>query len=272
MKTQLTQILGLAATLIASAAGAAIPTIVCSDTQTLECTSTNGAMGIVQATVLDADGDALMVILSVTGQAPLTNVVEAGITTNGVTLSYTNQFSDGTNLVEFLVTDDGSNYVACSTSVIVQDTTPPTIESITAAPSLLWPPNHKMKPIRLAVKAHDVCGPVEWTITSIESNEPVDGRGDGNTSPDWTINAPHKAWVRAERAGPGNGRVYTINVEVSDDSNNSTNGIVKVYVPHDRGHRKYHDKHDFEDDDHGNNGSNGNGKGKGKAKGKGKNK
>ena len=271
MKTHLTQILGLAAVLLASTAGAAIPTIVCSDSQTLEATSTNGALGIVQATVLDADGDALMVVLSITGQATVTNIVGAGVTTNGVTLSYTNQFSDGTNEVVFSVTDDGTNFVTCSSLVIVQDTTPPTIESITATPSLLWPPNHKMKPIRLRVRAQDVAGPVEWRVTSIESNEPVDGRGDGSTSPDWTINAPHKAWVRAERAGPGNGRIYTINIEASDDSNNSTNGNVKVYVPHDRGNKKYHDKHDFEDDDQGDNGnSNGKSNGKGKAKGKNK--
>lgn len=268
MKIHLTRILGLASVLVASTAGAASPTIVCSADQTLECTSTNGAVGIVQATVLDADGDALMVISSFPGQDAVTNVIGAGITTNGVSLSFTNQFADGTNEVVFSVTDDGTNFVTCTTHVIVQDTTPPTIESITASPSLLWPPNHKMKPIRLTVNAHDVCGPVEWRITSIESNEPVDGRGDGSTSPDWTINAPHKAWVRAERAGPGNGRIYTLNVEVSDDSNNSTNGTVKVYVPHDRGHgRPYHDKHDFEDDDHGNNGK---ANGKGKAKGKNK--
>ena len=268
MKAHLTQILGLATALVASTAAAAVPTVVCSDSQTLECTSTNGALGIIQATVLDADGDALMVVLSVTGQAPVTRAVEAGVTTNGVTLSYTNQFSDGTNEVVFSVTDDGTNFVTCSSTVIVQDTTPPTIDSIIASPSLLWPPNHKMKPIRLAVRAHDACGPVDWRVTSIESNEPIDGRGDGSTSPDWMIRPPHKAWVRAERAGPGNGRIYTINIEASDDSNNSTNGSVKVYVPHDRGHgRPYRDKHDFEDDDSGNNG-----KAKGKAKAKGKNK
>jgi hypothetical protein len=267
----LSQTLSLAVALCASTAGAASPTIVCSADQTLECTSTNGAIGIVQATVLDPDGDALMLVTSISGQSSVTNVIAAGITTNGVTLSFTNQFADGTNEVVFAVTDDGTNYVTCTSHVIVQDTTPPTIESITAAPSLLWPPNHKMKPIRLNVKAHDVCGPVEWRITSIESNEPVDGRGDGNTSPDWSINAPNKAWLRAERAGPGNGRVYTINIEVSDDSNNSTNGNVKVYVPHDRGHRKYHDKHDFEDDEQDGPGNgNGNGNGKGKAKGKNK--
>ena len=271
MKTHWPVILSLASALLAATAGAATPTVVCSADQTLELTSTNGSLGIVQATVLDADGDALMVVLSITGQASVTNIVGAGVTTNGVTLSYTNQFNVGTNEVVFSVTDDGTNFVTCSSLVIVQDTTPPTIESITATPSLLWPPNHKMKPIRLVVKARDAGGPVEWRVSSIESNEPVDGRGDGSTSPDWMIKEPNKAWVRAERAGPGNGRIYTINVEVSDAANNGTNGNVKVYVPHDRGKRKYHDKHDFEDDDHGNNG-NGNGKANGKAKAKGKNK
>lgn len=269
MKKHLTRILGFAVALVALTAGAASPTIVCSADQTLECTSTNGAVGIVQATVLDADGDALMLVTSISGQAPVTNIIAAGITTNAVTLSFTNQFAHGTNEVVFSVTDDGTNFVTCTSHVVVQDTTPPTIDSITATPNLLWPPNHKMKRIGLNVRAHDVCGPTTWRISSIESNEPVDGRGDGNTSPDWSINAPHGAWVRAERAGPGNGRVYTIHIEVSDDSNNSTNGTVTVSVPHDRGHRKFHDKHDFEDDD---DQGNGNGNGNGKAKGHGKNK
>jgi hypothetical protein len=269
MKSNLMKLLGLAVALWAPGAMAAsLPTITCSADATLECTSTNGARGVVQTTVADADGDALMVVWLVNGHSVLTNVVAAGITTNGVTLSLTNQFGMGTNDVSVGVSDDGTNVVSCASTVVVEDTTPPTIESVMATPNLIWPPNHKMKTVQVRVKATDVCGPVQWRITSIESNEAVDGRGDGNTAPDWLITGPHKAQVRAERAGPGNGRVYTLHVSAWDMSMNATNGSVKVYVPHDRGNgRKFYDPLDSEDDD-----TTVEGPGKGKGKGKGKDK
>lgn len=47
---------------------------------------------------------------------------------------------------------------------------------------------------------------------AVSSNEPVNGTGDGDTSPDWVIVDPHHVKLRAERAGNGNGRVYTISV------------------------------------------------------------
>jgi len=255
MKTRVTPLLGLAALLCASAASAQTPpTIACTGEQKLEITSTNGAVGIVQATVQDIDGDGLMVVWVINGQTSLTNVLAAGGTTNAATLSITNQFGSGTNEVIVGVTDDGTNVVSCTSIVIVEDTTPPVIDSVTASPSILWPPNHKMRKIGLTVSASDISGPTTWRVSSIESNEDVDGLGDGHTSPDWAIKEPYGAWVRAERSGRGSGRVYTLQVEVADNSNNTTNGTVKVYVPHDRGHGKpYKDKHDNEgyDDDKG---------------------
>ncbi len=136
------------------------------------------------------------------------------------------------------VTDDGTNIVMCSSTVVVQDTTPPMIRSIVATPNILWPPNHKLRPVRLVVRAGDTCGPVRWRITEITSNEPEDNLGDGSTSPDWVICGPHKALLRAERSGEGTGRIYTLNVEVSDAAQNTTNRTVQVVVPHDRGRGK----------------------------------
>ncbi len=237
MRYSIAQFVSLAAALLSSTVQAASPpTIICSTNQVLECTSSNGASGVVQATVRDADGDALMVVWAVNGQAALTNVLGAGATSNGVTLSFTNQFRFGTNDVSVGVTDDGINVVMCSSTVVVQDTTPPVILSLTATPNVIWPPNHKMKSIRLVVRAQDTCGPVSWEVDSIQSNESDDARGSGHTSPDWTIPRPHVAMVRAERSGGGSGRIYTIHVKVTDLANNSAFGTVQVSVPHDRGH------------------------------------
>jgi hypothetical protein len=264
--------LGLAGAFLfaASTHAATPPTITCSGDQVLECTSTNGALGVVSATVQDADGDGLMVIWAINGHAAETNILAAGDTTNAITLSLTNSFAVGTNDVSVGVTDDGTNVVMCSSTVVVQDTTPPQIRSIVASPNVLWPPNHKMRPIAVVVRADDACGPVSWHITQITSNEPEDGLGDGNTSPDSVITGPHKALLRAERSGKGSGRIYTLDIEVSDQALNTTNGSVRVTVPHDRGHgSRWND--DEDDDDHNDSGDDrgrGNGKGNGKDKGK----
>jgi hypothetical protein len=72
-------------------------------------------------------------------------------------------------------------------------------------------------------------------VVSVSSNEPVDGLGDGDTAPDWTITGDLAVSLRAERAGGGDGRVYTITVECQDSSGNGVTAPVTVRVPHDIG-------------------------------------
>jgi hypothetical protein len=83
--------------------------------------------------------------------------------------------------------DDSGNVSSCTQTIRVVDTTPPEM-SATASPSVLWPPNHKMEPITLTVSAQDICDPSPvCRITSVTSNEPVNGLGDGDTAPDWEL-------------------------------------------------------------------------------------
>ena len=85
MKLSSAQVFGLAAALMAPDVWAATPpTIVCSAEQVLECTSSNGASAVLQATVRDVDGDALLVVWAFNGHAALTNALGAGSTSNGV--------------------------------------------------------------------------------------------------------------------------------------------------------------------------------------------
>ena len=235
MKTYFGPMLALAAILNAGSADAALPTVSCSGSQVIHCTSSNGALAVVQAMVRDADGDALTVTWRINQNAVITNTLPAGITTNLVLISLTNAFPLGTNLVRVSVNDGGVTNVTCDSFVVVSDPTPPVIQSITASPSMLWPPNHRMVPVRLNVRATDDCGPVEWHITSIQSSETVNAPGSGHTAPDWLIAGPHRALLRAERSGRGPGRVYTINIVVSDLSGNTANGTVQVTAPHSRG-------------------------------------
>ena len=69
----------------------------------------------------------------------------------------------------------------------------------------------------------------EITVTS---NEPDNGTGDGNTSPDWEILNDHIIKLRSERSGTGDGRIYTIVVSCTDQYNNTGSDSVTVLVPH----------------------------------------
>ncbi len=124
---------------------------------------------------------------------------------------------------------------SCQAMVTVVDTTPPTISSVTASPNILWPPNHKMVPVRVSVTVTDACDANianKCKIVSVTSNEPVNALGDGNTEPDYQITGNLTLNLRAERSGTGNGRIYTVSVACTDASGNSSTRAVKVTVPH----------------------------------------
>ena len=113
------------------------------------------------------------------------------------------------------------------------DTTAPVISSVSATPSTLGAPNHKMTPVAITVKVADNCSTPTWTVTSVSSNEAVNGTGDGDTEPDWTM-AGQKVTLRAERAGTGSGRTYTVTVTAKDAAGNTSTGTTTVSVPHNR--------------------------------------
>jgi hypothetical protein len=68
-------------------------------------------------------------------------------------------------------------------------------------------------------------------ILSVTSNEPDNGLGDGDTAGDWEITGDLTLNLRAERSGTGTGRIYSIVVEVRDDSGNTSMATVRVTVP-----------------------------------------
>ena len=70
----------------------------------------------------------------------------------------------------------------------------------------------------------------------VTSSEAVDARGSGNTTEyDWQIAADNSSVdLRAERAGNGTNRIYTITLSATDGSGNTTTDTVNVTVPHDQ--------------------------------------
>ena len=131
-----------------------------------------------------------------------------------------------------------------SRNVEVRDSLSPEIKALVASPSSLWPPNHKMKDISLAIDASDLCDKeLDCQIVSVTSNQDVNAKGSGKTSPDWEITGALSLKLRAERSGKKDkkrdsskqGRVYEITVNCQDQSGNSTSKSVQVRVAHDQG-------------------------------------
>ena len=142
-------------------------------------------------------------------------------------------FPVGTTNVSCTATDGASATAGCTFKVTVNDVQGPVITSVTASPDVLWPPNHKMIPVVVTATATDNCGgSPTCAITMVTSNEPVDGLGDGHFAPDWIITGPQTVSLRAERSGPGDGRLYSVTDTCTDGSGNAASQIVVVQVPH----------------------------------------
>ncbi len=105
-----------------------------------------------------------------------------------------------------------------------------------AAPSVdtLWPADHRMVDVSIMGVTDVENDPITIVITGITQNEPDNGTGDGDTSPDSSGVGSDTAQVRAERAGGGNGRVYEISFTADDGNGGSCDGSVMVLVPHDQ--------------------------------------
>ncbi|MDB6057262.1 MAG: Fibronectin type domain protein [Verrucomicrobiales bacterium] len=113
------------------------------------------------------------------------------------------------------------------------ETNLPVIISATATPNVLWPSNHKLVPVTINVNATGSF--VSCVILGVRSNQPINGKGDGNTSPDWIITGDLTLLLRAERAGNiKTDRVYTITVLCADSFGNTARRDVTVTVPHDQ--------------------------------------
>lgn len=111
----------------------------------------------------------------------------------------------------------------------------PDCSGAAASQGVIWPPNHSMV-AETIIGVTDPYGlPTTIAITGIQQDEPVETNGSGNTEPDGSGIGTSTAYVRAERAGPGTGRIYFISFSATDSTGGQCTGMVQVYVPHDQG-------------------------------------
>ncbi|MGH9751984.1 MAG: S8 family serine peptidase [Blastocatellia bacterium] len=127
-----------------------------------------------------------------------------------------------------------ANDSATSTTTAIN---PPPV--ITLNPFIsLWPPNHKYRAVTVAQMVQSVSDNCPISIDDVEiekvtSDEPSNGLGDGNTIDDIVIGPNCRSvQLRAERSGPGDGRVYTITLRVRDSGGAVTKADFEVSVPH----------------------------------------
>jgi hypothetical protein len=197
------------------------PVITCPSNVTVECTGNCG---------IQADDPQLTAFFA---GVSATDVCDATPTITNDALAF---IPLGTTTVTFTATDDDLNAATCTATITVQDTIPPVI-TVALDRLVLRPPNHKLVDIHAAITVTDICDPnASFVLTSITSNEPDNGLGDGDTAGDiqgaeiGTADTTFK--LRSERSGTGFGRIYTIVYTASDKSGNTTTATVVVRVPH----------------------------------------
>ena len=174
----------------------------------------------------DVDGDALTIAQVTSGTGGTATLNSDGT----VTFVPTPNFSGAATF-----TYTAKDRVLFSNTVTVTIGNGPPECSATVTPALIWPPNHRKVYLSLAGITDPDGDALTIRFTGILQDEPTNTPGQGNTMQDGGIEDDGaRAWVRAERTGGGDGRVYLVSFTATDPSGASCAGEVTVGVPHDQ--------------------------------------
>jgi len=181
---------------------------------------------------------------------PLVGVEVVFSTTAGVLESMgqpvlTDEKGLATDMLSVDEDDEGDVVITATTSefmemltvpVIVEPKRPVTLEM---DPAELWPPNHEMREVTAMFENLSCYPSATFELLSVTSNEPDNGNGDGNTIDDIQgteiETADTELMLRAERAGGGDGRIYTVTYGLADGEGSTSMISATVVVPHDQG-------------------------------------
>ncbi len=197
----------------------------------VECASPDGTPVVLDASAsIDPDGGALSIAWFVEGAGGTLHPLGSGA-------RITAALPRGEHRIVLRAVDPTGLVDTDRFTVTVADTAPPAIAA-SAAPSILWPPDHRLVPVRVDLTASDACSDgVVVRLVAAASSEPDDepAGGDGRTTGDIrnaAIGTDDRAVsLRAERSAAGGGRVYTLTYEAVDGAGLVAVGSVRVLVP-----------------------------------------
>ena len=115
-------------------------------------------------------------------------------------------------------------------TVRVLDSVAPTIGSFRVTPDRLSPADHRLVDVLLDYAVTDASGTASCSA-AVSSTELPNQPGDGNTPIDWIVVDATHVQLRAERAGGGRGRTYTVSLSCSDHAGNVAHQDRSVFVP-----------------------------------------
>jgi subtilisin family serine protease len=147
-------------------------------------------------------------------------------------VSFDSSWSGLSSVVFDAVAGQGDRWYALDNLVVSQNA-PPICSLASANPDELWAPNHDLLDVGVVGIIDPEGEDVSIVVTEIAQDEPIEGRGDGNSDPDGAGIGTDVASVRSERSGLGDGRVYHVSYEAFDEQGSSCEGTVTVCVPHD---------------------------------------
>jgi probable HAF family extracellular repeat protein len=201
----------------------------------------------------DPDGDALNYAWRQIGGTNIVTLSNANSAAPGFSAPQVGAAND--TLVFELTVDDGLGLSSTAqTRVTVLDkSAPPACDKGTVKVEVddFWPPNHKMKKVEIEGLGEDrervASGSkridkdrddVYVKILGVTQDEPTKGLDGSDASPDAAVVADEehdRLLLRAERAQPGNGRVYQISYRATDKSGQFCEGKVTICAAPNKG-------------------------------------
>lgn len=182
-------------------------------------------------------GDDPQILAWLAGAMAIDECSEATLTIDAPRLFPSGCAPGAETLVIFTGTDECGNSDFDTSTITVQDTTPPDVSCSVEIDSL-WPPNHMFVDVGLSFEIVDVCDPKPVFAVSVTSDEhpgSAPGAGGPIHCPDAIITEDGRVQLRAERSGSGDGRVYQITVTGTDSCGNASSCSVQVVVRHNPG-------------------------------------
>lgn len=147
---------------------------------------------------------------------------------------------NGDSKPDAVVANACADFVTCDGSIgVLLNNTPfcatPPVVTLSAAPTLLWPPNGKMVPVTVSGKVTDTGCTIQTAAYAVK-----DEYGEVQPSGPVTLGVggafSFTVWLQASRLGTDpDGRLYTVSVSATNNDGKTRSRAGTIMVPHDQG-------------------------------------